>query len=206
IESHFILDLLYPSTNLNGGQVLGLERNGGVVEKLKFSNEFCHLSGEFYDELNHDFLELFESAICKSVGTQLDVDTEEVFDALEEEERLLLKEDRLIEEEKRVRLEEQNTLMIEEESTLEVKKSAKTLTYDIVINSISVKMVTVTMWNGVIGTSIQGTAYRDVCQKFKTHLMYLIRKELIKMWRPVIDLEAGDDNNVDSVTNPFVLY
>nr|GEX96421.1 phospholipase-like protein [Tanacetum cinerariifolium] len=81
-------------------KVLGLERNGGVVEKLKFGNEFCHLSGEFYDELNHDFLELFESAICKSVGTQLDADTEEVFDALEEEERLFLEEDRLIEGEK----------------------------------------------------------------------------------------------------------
>ncbi|GJY01230.1 hypothetical protein Tco_0359382 [Tanacetum coccineum] len=95
-------------------QVLGLERNGGVVKKLKFGDEFCHFSGEFCDELNHDFLELFELAICNSVGTQLDADTEEVFDAthdylveeefgrqLEEEERLLLEEDILIEEEKK---------------------------------------------------------------------------------------------------------
>nr|GEZ70541.1 hypothetical protein [Tanacetum cinerariifolium] len=103
--------------------VLGLERKGGVVEKLKFGDEFCHLSGDFCDELNHDFLELFESAICNSVGTQLDADTEDVFDELEEEERLLLEEDIPIEEEKMVRLEEQKRLVIKEEMALEVKKS-----------------------------------------------------------------------------------
>ncbi|GJZ75722.1 hypothetical protein Tco_0640187 [Tanacetum coccineum] len=114
-------------------QVLGRERNGGVVEKLELSDEFCHLSGEFCNELNHDFLELFESAICNSVGTPLDVDTEEEFDEdyileeefsmrLEEEESLLLEEERLIEEEKKVRLKEKKRLMIEEERALEVKK------------------------------------------------------------------------------------
>ncbi|GJY95856.1 hypothetical protein Tco_0512217 [Tanacetum coccineum] len=117
-------------------RVLGQERNGGVVEKLEFSDEFCHLSGEFCDELNHDFLDLFESAICKSVWTTLHADTEEEFDEthdyileegfsmrLEEEERLLLEEERLIEKEKNVRLEEQKRLMIEDERALEVKKS-----------------------------------------------------------------------------------
>nr|GEX87648.1 F-box domain-containing protein [Tanacetum cinerariifolium] len=94
-------------------KVLGQERNGDVVEKLKFSDEFCHLSSEFCDELNHDFLELFKSSICNCIGTPLDVDIDEEFD---EEERLLL------EEEKMVRLEEPKRLMIEEECAFEVKK------------------------------------------------------------------------------------
>ncbi|GJW98968.1 hypothetical protein Tco_0180776 [Tanacetum coccineum] len=116
-------------------QVLGQERNDDVVEELEFSDEFCHLSVKFCDELNHDFLELFESSIIDSVGTPLDADTHEEFDEiedylvkekfmrwLEEEERLLLEEERLIKEEKRVRLEEQRRLMLEEERALEVKK------------------------------------------------------------------------------------
>ncbi|GKB50111.1 phospholipase-like protein [Tanacetum coccineum] len=41
---------------------------------------------------------------------------------LEDEERLLLEEERLIKEEKRVRLEEQKRLLIEEERALKVKK------------------------------------------------------------------------------------
>nr|GFA02681.1 phospholipase-like protein [Tanacetum cinerariifolium] len=95
-------------------KVLVRERNGGVVEKLEFSDEFCHLTGKFWDKLNHDFLELFESTICKSVRRPLDADTEEEFDEthdyileeefsmrLEDEERLLLEEERLIEEEKK---------------------------------------------------------------------------------------------------------
>nr|GEV44840.1 phospholipase-like protein [Tanacetum cinerariifolium] len=61
-------------------QVLGRERNGGVVKKLELSDEFCHLSGEFCDELNHDFLELFQSAISNSVGRPLEADTEKYFD------------------------------------------------------------------------------------------------------------------------------
>ncbi|GKB41653.1 hypothetical protein Tco_0886595 [Tanacetum coccineum] len=36
--------------------VLGRERNGGVFEKLEFSNEFCHLREEFCDELSHSRL------------------------------------------------------------------------------------------------------------------------------------------------------
>nr|GEV25194.1 reverse transcriptase domain-containing protein [Tanacetum cinerariifolium] len=115
-------------------KVLGRERNGGGVEKLELSDEFCHFSREFCNELNHDFLELFESAICKSVGTPLDADTEEEFDGtqdyileeefsmrLEEEERLLLEEERVVEEEKKVRLKEKKRFMIEEERALEVK-------------------------------------------------------------------------------------
>ncbi|GKD54237.1 hypothetical protein Tco_1287624, partial [Tanacetum coccineum] len=71
------------------------------------------------------------------VRTSLDSQTEEEFDEtqdylldedvrmqFEEEERLLLEEERLIEDEKRVRLEEQKRLIIEEERVLEVKKSA----------------------------------------------------------------------------------
>ncbi|GJW31154.1 phospholipase-like protein [Tanacetum coccineum] len=61
-------------------QVLGRERNSDVVEKLKFSEEFCQLSVEFCDELNHDFLELFESSIIDILGTPLDVDTHKEFD------------------------------------------------------------------------------------------------------------------------------
>nr|GEU71811.1 phospholipase-like protein [Tanacetum cinerariifolium] len=74
-------------------QILGRERNGGVVDKSEFSDEFFHLSVEFCDELNHDFLELFESAICNSVGTPLDVDTKEEFD--ETHDYLLEKEFRM---------------------------------------------------------------------------------------------------------------
>ncbi|GJR42645.1 hypothetical protein Tco_1310748 [Tanacetum coccineum] len=92
-------------------KVLGRERNGGVVEKLELSDDFCHLSGEFCDELNHDFLKLFESAIFNSVGRLLEADTEKDFD-----------KERLIEEGKKVILEEQKRLMIKEERALEVKK------------------------------------------------------------------------------------
>nr|GFB22906.1 phospholipase-like protein [Tanacetum cinerariifolium] len=92
--------------------VLCQERNGDVVEKLQFSDDFCHVSVEFYNELNQAFLQLFESSVIDSVGTPLDVDTQEEFDEtedylvkeefmrrLEGEERLLLKEKRLNEEE-----------------------------------------------------------------------------------------------------------
>nr|GFD08532.1 phospholipase-like protein [Tanacetum cinerariifolium] len=93
-------------------QVLCQERNGDVVEKLQFSDDFCHVSVEFCNELNQAFLQLFESFVIDSVGTPLDVDTQEEFDEtedylvkeefmrrLEGEERLLLEEKRLIEEE-----------------------------------------------------------------------------------------------------------
>ncbi|GJZ90405.1 phospholipase-like protein [Tanacetum coccineum] len=116
-------------------QVLSRERNGDVVEKLQFSGDFCHVSVKFCNELNQAFLELFESSIIDSVGTPLDTDTQEEFDEiedylveeefirqLEEEERLLLEEERLNEEEIRVRLEEQKRLRLEEVRALEVKK------------------------------------------------------------------------------------
>ncbi|GJX86417.1 hypothetical protein Tco_0337191 [Tanacetum coccineum] len=92
-------------------QVLSLERNGGVLENLKFGDEFCHLSREFCDELNHDTLNCLSRPF------------------LEEEERLLLEEDILIEEEKRVRLEEQKTLMIEEERALRWDEDYRKRTY-----------------------------------------------------------------------------
>ncbi|GJV37735.1 photosystem I P700 apoprotein A2 [Tanacetum coccineum] len=116
-------------------QVLGRERNGDVVEKLQFSDDFCHVSVKFCNELNQAFLELFESSIIDSVGTPLDADTQKEFDEtedylveeefirrLEEEERLLLEEERLNEEEIRVRLEEQKQLRLEEVRAVEVKK------------------------------------------------------------------------------------
>nr|GEZ56279.1 phospholipase-like protein [Tanacetum cinerariifolium] len=61
-------------------QVLGRERNGDVVEKLQFSDDFCHVRVEFRNELNQVFLELFESSIIDIVGTTLDADTQEAFD------------------------------------------------------------------------------------------------------------------------------
>nr|GEV65242.1 phospholipase-like protein [Tanacetum cinerariifolium] len=95
-------------------KVLGRERNSDVVQKLEFSDDYSGLSIEFYEELNHAFLELVESSFIASVGTQSDDDTEEVCHETEdflleevfmrrllEEERLLLKEERLFEEEKK---------------------------------------------------------------------------------------------------------
>ncbi|GJV90992.1 hypothetical protein Tco_1538805 [Tanacetum coccineum] len=87
-------------------EVLGRERNGDVVEQLEFSDEFCHLSGEFCNELNHDFLKLFESSICNCAGTPLDADTDEEFDETE---------DHLLEKEFMIRLEEEERLLLEEE-------------------------------------------------------------------------------------------
>nr|GFA32699.1 hypothetical protein [Tanacetum cinerariifolium] len=69
-----------------------------LLKQLEFSDEFCYLSGKFCDELNHDFLELFESAICNSVGTTLDVDTQEEFDETQ---------DYILEKEFSMRLEEE---------------------------------------------------------------------------------------------------
>nr|GEX00528.1 phospholipase-like protein [Tanacetum cinerariifolium] len=57
------------------------------------------------------FLEMFESSIIDSVGTPLDANTQEEVD-----------EERLNEEEIRVRLEEQKRLRLEEDRVLEVKK------------------------------------------------------------------------------------
>ncbi|GKC64850.1 hypothetical protein Tco_1097448 [Tanacetum coccineum] len=101
-------------------KVLGRERNGDVVEKLQFNDDFFHVSVEFCNELNQAFLELFESSIIDSTEDYLF--EEEFMRRLKEEERLLLEEERMNEEEIRVRLKEQKRLRLEEDRALEVKK------------------------------------------------------------------------------------
>nr|GEV43286.1 phospholipase-like protein [Tanacetum cinerariifolium] len=58
-------------------QVLARERNGGVLEKLDFNDDLSNLSADFCDELNHEFLELFESTICLSGSASLDMCSDE---------------------------------------------------------------------------------------------------------------------------------
>ncbi|GKB08518.1 hypothetical protein Tco_0836830, partial [Tanacetum coccineum] len=93
---------------------------GGVVDKLKFSEDFPILSIEFCDALNKEFLELFESHSCSSGSCcsdlNIDEDDDEFRIMLEEEEMLLFKEEKILEEESRVRLEEEARLMREEEN------------------------------------------------------------------------------------------
>ncbi|GJV23021.1 phospholipase-like protein [Tanacetum coccineum] len=85
-------------------QILSQDRNGGVVDKLEFSDE---------DPLDANIEEGFDEDYLLE---------EEFRMRLEDEERLLLEEERLIKKEKRVRLEEQKRLLIEEERALKVKK------------------------------------------------------------------------------------
>ncbi|GJT56060.1 hypothetical protein Tco_0991114 [Tanacetum coccineum] len=58
-------------------QVLVRKRSGGVVDKLKFNEDFFNLSAEFCNELNNVYLELFKSPICSSGSGLLDVDIDE---------------------------------------------------------------------------------------------------------------------------------
>ncbi|GJW37947.1 hypothetical protein Tco_0060867 [Tanacetum coccineum] len=98
--------------------VLVREINSRVVEKLEFNKDFCNLSIEFCDELNKEFLELFEPPSCSSGSGCLDLDINEDADEdyllqeqfrlkLEEEEMLLFKEEKIMEEESMFRLEEE---------------------------------------------------------------------------------------------------
>nr|GEY16647.1 phospholipase-like protein [Tanacetum cinerariifolium] len=104
-------------------KVLVRKTNGGVVDKLEFSEDFPNLSTEFYDELNKDFLELFESHSCSSGSSYSDLDINEDADEfkmkLEEKEMLLFKQEKILKKESRLRLEEKARLMPEEEKLLE---------------------------------------------------------------------------------------
>ncbi|GJY67381.1 hypothetical protein Tco_0469619 [Tanacetum coccineum] len=118
-------------------KVLVRKTNGGVVDKLEFSEDFPNLSIEFCDQLNKEFLEMFESRSCSSGldCSDLDIDEDadevkytciyyfsfgEVFTVpftcllqeqfrmkLEKEEMLLFKEERILEEESRLILEKE---------------------------------------------------------------------------------------------------
>ncbi|GJU55622.1 phospholipase-like protein [Tanacetum coccineum] len=130
---------IVPRSNISSVKDCIIKELNSCIFKLEaiiqFNDDFCHVSVEFCNELNQAFLELFESSIIDSVGTPLDVDTQEEFvetkdylvkeefmRRLKVEERLLLEEERLNEEEIRVRLEEQKRLRLEEDRALKVKK------------------------------------------------------------------------------------
>ncbi|GJX48588.1 arginine--tRNA ligase, chloroplastic/mitochondrial [Tanacetum coccineum] len=59
-------------------QVLVHKTNGGVVDKLEFSEDFPNLSTEFCDELNKEVLKLFESCNCSSGSGCSDLDIDDV--------------------------------------------------------------------------------------------------------------------------------
>nr|GEY02809.1 phospholipase-like protein [Tanacetum cinerariifolium] len=107
-------------------KVLVHKTNGVVVDKLEFSEDFLNLSIEFCDELNKEFLELFDSHSSSS-GTccsnlDIDEDVDEFRMKLKEEEMMLFKEDQILENESRLRLEEEAKMMREKENMIEEEK------------------------------------------------------------------------------------
>ncbi|GKD70433.1 phospholipase-like protein [Tanacetum coccineum] len=118
-------------------QVLVRKTNGVLVDKLDFSVEFPNISTNFCDELNKEFIELFESLSSSSGSACSDLDIEEDADELshlqeylleepfrmkmEADEILLFKEEQKLEEESRLRLEEEAKMMHEEEKMFEVE-------------------------------------------------------------------------------------
>nr|GEU92790.1 phospholipase-like protein [Tanacetum cinerariifolium] len=110
-------------------KVLVCKRKGVVVDKLEFSEDFPNLSSQFCDEINKEFLELFDSPSISSGTCYLDLDIDEDADEfrmnLEEEEMLLFKEEQILEEESRPRLEEEAKMMREDENILEEEKFLK---------------------------------------------------------------------------------
>nr|GEW58501.1 hypothetical protein [Tanacetum cinerariifolium] len=117
--------------------VLVRKTNGVVVHKLEFSEDFPNLSTEICDELNIEFLKLFDSPSSSSSGTccsDLDIDEdadeeyllqEQFKMKLEEEEMLLFKKEQILEEESRLRLEEETMMMREKENMLDEEKFYK---------------------------------------------------------------------------------
>ncbi|GJY50077.1 hypothetical protein Tco_0440033 [Tanacetum coccineum] len=98
--------------------------NGGVAEKLHFNDDLFNLGADFYNELNHEFIELFDSTICLSRSTSLDLRSdedvakeyivkEELRLRFEEKERVRLKEHKMMEEDNRLRLEREKMLRLE---------------------------------------------------------------------------------------------
>lgn len=88
---------------------------------MEFNDVFRNLSVELCDELNHDFLELFEST------TEVDPDDDvvqeyimqdELMLRLEEEERWRIEEENILEDENRLRLEEEEQMRVEQQNKL----------------------------------------------------------------------------------------
>ncbi|GKA91730.1 phospholipase-like protein [Tanacetum coccineum] len=115
--------------------VLVRKTKGVVVDKLEFSEDFPNLSPQFCDELNKEFVDLFDSPSISS-GTcysDLDIDEDadeeyllkEQFRMKLEEEEMLFKEEQILKEESRLRLEEEAKMMREEENMLEEEKIHK---------------------------------------------------------------------------------
>nr|GEX67905.1 phospholipase-like protein [Tanacetum cinerariifolium] len=107
-------------------KVLARERNGGVAEKLDFNDDLSNLSADFYDDLNHEFLELFESTICLGGSASLDlrfdedvaweyIVQEELRLRIKEKERVQLKEQEMMEEDNKLRLKREKMLRLEED-------------------------------------------------------------------------------------------
>nr|GEV09333.1 zinc knuckle CX2CX4HX4C [Tanacetum cinerariifolium] len=107
-----------------------------IFKRSDYSTLFCKESNPIFDlrptlaeyqsdwwTSTIDFLQVYVPRIpMKKLDTHYYLLDEEVRMRLEEEERLLLEEERLIEDEKRGKLEEQKRLIIKEKRALEVKK------------------------------------------------------------------------------------
>nr|GEU87722.1 phospholipase-like protein [Tanacetum cinerariifolium] len=115
------------------GKVLARAHNGEVAKKLIFNDDLSNLSANFCDELNHEFLELFQSTICLGGSASLDLRSdedvakeyivqEELRLRIEEKERVRLKEKNMMEEDNRVRLETEKMLRLEEDKRMQNEK------------------------------------------------------------------------------------
>ncbi|GJY58687.1 hypothetical protein Tco_0458579 [Tanacetum coccineum] len=85
-------------------QVLVRKTKGVFVDKLEFSEDFHNLSPQFCDELNKEFLELFDSPSISSGTRSSDLDIDEDVD-----------EEYLLQEQFRMKLEEEEMLLFKEE-------------------------------------------------------------------------------------------
>ncbi|GJU33211.1 hypothetical protein Tco_1176800, partial [Tanacetum coccineum] len=86
-------------------KVLGHERNGVFVDKLDSGEYFSNLSSEFWEELNHESIELLESPCCGTRLAMVDGDSDDDVVKLKEEVRLREEKEKLLkyEEEKKKR-------------------------------------------------------------------------------------------------------
>ncbi|GJS02747.1 phospholipase-like protein [Tanacetum coccineum] len=128
LKDHVITDLKSCIFKLEAIiQVLVCKTKGVVIDKLEFSEDFPNLIPQFCDELNKEFLNLFDSpsissgTCCSDLDIDEDVDEEYLLQEqfrmkLEEEEMLLFKEEQILGEESKLRLEEEAKMMREEEN------------------------------------------------------------------------------------------
>ncbi|GJT57010.1 phospholipase-like protein, partial [Tanacetum coccineum] len=58
-------------------KVIGRERNGVFVDKLDFGEYFGNFSSQFWDKLNDEFIELFETPFLSTRSSMVDVDSDD---------------------------------------------------------------------------------------------------------------------------------